>query len=109
MRHLMIALASSMLLAPSLSDASPLVGARASSLATDPAVAPVHHKPGHMGGPPWARRGFDRDDGREERRYRREPAYTQVCRTEYRTRFDPYIGDYVRQPERVCREGYAYE
>ena len=107
MRQLMAVLASAMLLVPSLAGASPPAGA--SSLAADPVVLPVHHKPGHMGGPPWARRGSDRDDWREERRYRREPAYTQVCRTEYRTRFDPYIGDYVREPVRTCREGYAYE
>ena len=105
MRQLMAVLASAMLLAPSLAGASPPAGAGASSLATDPTVLPVHHKPGHRGGPPWARRGSDRDDWRD----RREPAYTQVCRTEYRTRFDPYVGDYVREPVRTCREGYGYE
>jgi hypothetical protein len=96
-----------MLLALSVAGASPLAGAGAgaSSLAADPAVLPVHHKPGHMGGPPGARR-LNRDDWREERRYRREPAYTQVCRTEYRTRFDSYVGDYVREPVRTCRESY---
>ncbi len=113
MRRQLLLVAVSLLLGASSASAGTLRGTQALFAMPDRAVSLVHHKPGHQGGPPWARRGYgrddDRDDWREERRYRREPAYTQVCRTEYRTRFDPYEEDYVREPVRVCREGYGYE
>ena len=74
--------------------------------APDPLLSFVHHKPGHKGGPPWARRKEERRDWREDRPYSPGRTYTTLCRTEYRTRFDPYAGVYLRRPVRVCREEY---
>ena len=125
MRFFVTLVAGLMLFAASAAPASALMGAHPSPMVPDPLTALVHHKPGHQGGPPWARRGADRDDWREGRRYRREREYTsrddwreerpyrrereytRLCRTEYRTDFDPYTGAYVREPIRVCREGYG--
>ena len=66
----------------------------------------VHHKPGHHGGQPWLQRNQTRDEWREDRwdyggYYGRDRPYT-VCRTTYRTYFDPYTGEYVERPVRVC-------
>ena len=107
MRFFVTLVVGSMLFAASAAPASAFAGAHPSPMVPDPLTALVHHKPGHQGGPPWARRGADRDDWREERPYRREREYTRLCRTEYRTDFDPYTGAYVREPVRVCREGYG--
>jgi hypothetical protein len=74
----------------------------------------VHHKPGHHGGPPWAR-GRERhsdsfEDGRrydERRYYEARPRYQrQVCRTSYRTVFDRYTGEYISRPFRTCSTEY---
>lgn len=61
-----------------------------------PEAAPtlIHHKPGHKGGPPWAR------GNREGQRY---AAPRQECRTEVRERVDGYTGDVVRRTVQVCR------
>jgi hypothetical protein len=121
MRFLVMLVAGSALLAASAAPARAVVGAHPSPTVSNPLTSVIHHKPGHQGGPPWARRGPDRDewrdrrereytirdDWREERSYRREREYTTLCRTEYRTDFDPYTGAYVREPVRVCREGYG--
>ena len=94
------------LLAATAASAGPHPTAAASAAPAEPLLSLAHHKPGHKGGPPWARRNPDRRDWRDDRPYDRGPAYTTVCRTEYRTRFDPYAGVYLRRPVRVCREGY---
>ena len=60
---------------------------------------PIHHKPGHHGGPPWLRGGRDRGDWRDGRYDER--TYT-VCRNTYRTYYDPYYGEYVRRRVRIC-------
>lgn len=64
----------------------------------------VHHKPGHHGGPPWAR-GRERErDVYEDEAYEARPLYRRrICRTTYRTVYDRYTGDYVSRPVRVCR------
>lgn len=107
MRLHILALICVPLLAATGASASPLLKAAADrSVSSDRLVTPAHHKPGHKGGPPWARRGSDRADWREEPRYPRPT--TAVCHTEYRARFDPYAGVYVRRPVRICRERYGY-
>ena len=85
--------------------ASPLF-ANESSLSAEAPLIGVHHKPGHHGGPPWMQRNQTRDEWREDRwdyggYYGRDRPYT-VCRTTYRTYFDPYTGEYVQRPVRVC-------
>ena len=60
---------------------------------------PIHHKPGHHGGPPWLRGDRDRGDWRDGRYDER--SYT-VCRNTYRTYYDPYYGEYVRRRVRIC-------
>ena len=119
-----IILAAAVALAATPAPANPLLKvATTADAAADFLVSLAHHKPKHNGGPPWARRGSDRDDrgerywrerrytnrdgGGEERRYQRDREYTRVCHTEYRRDFDPYTGDYVREPVRVCRERYS--
>jgi hypothetical protein len=79
--------------------ASPLAATGASAVDAGAMVETVHHKPGHRGGPPWARRGHDGDY-----RYSRRT----VCRTTYQTVFDPYYGNYIRRPVQVCNERYGY-
>jgi hypothetical protein len=95
-------LAGVMAVAGSIASAGPVM----MDLVPNPLVSRVHHKDGHRGGPPWARRGHDRDGWREEgREYRSEREYLTACRTVYRTEFDPYWETYRRRPVRVCREG----
>ena len=60
----------------------------------------IHHKPGHHGGPPWARREDDWRDGDRYDRYDRRRV--TECRTRYEERYDPYRGVYVRRPVEAC-------
>jgi hypothetical protein len=63
----------------------------------------VHHKPGHHGGPPWARRDDDwRDRDRYERYNRYDRRRVTECRTRYDETYDPYRGAYVRRPVEIC-------
>lgn len=58
----------------------------------------IHHKPGHKGGPPWARQ-----DSRSSRGYAtRTMERRTICRTTLRTYYDEYIGQYVRRSVRTC-------
>jgi hypothetical protein len=60
----------------------------------------IHHKPGHHGGPPWARRD---DYWRERDRYDRyDRRRVTECRTRYDETYDPYRGVYVRRPVETC-------
>ena len=119
----MLALGGALVLSVSPAVATPLSHANVvSTAAAGPGVQFVHHKPGHHGGPPWARRNQERDDwrysrGREYWRYARErddwrytraPERVPICRTTYRTEFDPFEGDYVSRPVQICRERYGY-
>ena len=89
--------------APAL--ASPVDQAGWAGAGSDMQVTRIHHKPGHHGGPPWLRRGQDRQDWRDSRRERFYSGYRErrpACRTTYRTYYDSYYGEYVRRPVRVC-------
>jgi hypothetical protein len=78
--------------------ANPLVTSATSVDATAPALEQIHHKPGHQGGPPWAR---GRDDGR--RSYTPERVTRRVCETRMQRVYDPYEDEYVRRETQVCR------
>jgi hypothetical protein len=81
--------------------ASPLSSAGAASIRADAMLHAIHHKPGHHGGPPWARRGDD--DGSYRGAYRDDdPPRRTVCRMTYRTVFDRAYGQYVQRPVQVC-------
>ncbi len=62
-------------------------------------IQSVHHKPGHRGGPPWARsRQQSRDAYGQTRSVTR-----RVCDTQSRLVYDSYQDDYVRRRTEVCR------
>ena len=93
---------------PGAALALPLPGPAIPSTAGEAILA--HHKPGHRGGPPWMRgRGYD--DGYRDRN-RRAQAWDEgrprrpACTTRYRSEYDPYLGETVRRPVRVCEERY---
>ncbi|HEY8380847.1 MAG TPA: hypothetical protein VIL09_01730 [Microvirga sp.] len=65
---------------------------------TGAAATLIHHKPGHQGGPPWARR----QQQPAYERYDRPVRSVETCRTTTRTQVDPYTGDTVRRSVRVC-------
>jgi len=106
---MIIALAAVSMFVGSSAPRSTLVGAHASLLASDPEARPSQARRSRRVAvdAPRLRSGFQPHAWRVGRHYRCEPAYSRVCRTEYRTRFDPYAGDYVSRPVRVCREGYG--
>ena len=94
--RLSLGLAACLTLASSQALPSPLV----TPSAPKSKVTVIHHKPGHHGAPPWARRD---DEWRDRDRYdyydRRR---VTECRTRYEERYDPYRGVYVRRPVGAC-------
>ena len=120
--RLLVGLTASLMLVSNAVSASPLL--YPATAASPSVLTLIHHKPGHHGGPPWARRRDDwrdrdrddwrdRDDRRDRDRYERQRYSRRTvteCRTRYEERFDPYRGVYVRRPVQVCRggEGLGY-
>jgi hypothetical protein len=105
MRVSTLVIAGALALGTAGASASPLIAGANGVAAPESLATTIHHKPGHRGGPPWMRGGRDRDDRRESRRRRDwDDGYQSrtVCRTTYRTAFDPYQGAYVRRPVRIC-------
>jgi hypothetical protein len=105
MRIVTVLTASALVLVGAGASAHPLAGRMTMAVPDSPATA-VHHKPGHGGGPPWAR-GRDQYRNSYRESYEERPVYRrQVCRTTYREVYDRYVGDYVSRPVRVCRSQY---
>jgi hypothetical protein len=102
----LLVMAGAAVLSATVASASPVTTSGGLSLKEAEApFARVHHKPWHAGGPPWVRGGYQRQEWREGYMAER----VTVCRTAFRTEFDPYAGVYVRRPIRLCRERYGYE
>ena len=96
MRALGILVAGTLCLGAVTASAAPL-GAQLLPEREAPLVQ-IHHKPGHKGGPPWARRDSWNDRGYATRTTERRT----YCRTTLRTYYDDYMGEYVRRSVRVC-------
>jgi len=96
MRALGILVAGAMCYGAASASAAPFGGQSLS--ATDVPLVQIHHKPGHKGGPPWARKGNRNTRGYATRIIERR----EVCRTTLRTYYDDYTGEYIRRSVRVC-------
>ena len=99
--HLRILIASALVLGATTAWGSPMVRNSPVDAATA-RVTEIHHKPGHRGGPPWARQR----ERQPEILYERPGTRRQFCRTTYETVFDRYAGEYVNRPVRSCSDGY---